>query len=104
MSTQPEDDKAREAAAAAAAEEAVRNAPKPSVAEKRAAAEQSARQVARYSRERLLGPDGAVITGHPGSVIVGALHDNDDAEFTLTEINRKIESFLGHEDTTGQEA
>jgi hypothetical protein len=74
----------------------------PTAGEKRAAAEQADERAARYSRERLHGPDGPRITGHPVSVIAGALHGVDQDEFTLAQITGRIEAFLAREDTTGR--
>lgn len=75
-------------------------ATKPTAAERKAAAEQDHERVARYSRDRLHGADGPRITGHPGSVIAGALHGIDADEFTLAQVSARIDMFLGREDTT----
>lgn len=57
-----------------------------------------------FSRERLLSADGELITGHPLAVIAGALHGDDSPTLTATDLGNKIDAFLSHEDTTGQEA
>lgn len=78
---------------------------KPTAAEKRAAAEQADQRVPRYTRERLLDPlEGPRITGQAYPAIVGGLDGVDGDEFTLAQVNTHIDSFLAHEDTTGQEA
>lgn len=69
-----------------------------------AAAAAPASDDAVFSRERLLGPDGDLITGHPSGVIAGALAGNDSDQFTATQVGNMIDEFLTHEDTTGQEA
>lgn len=66
--------------------------PKPTRAERRAAAQEAAEPT--FTRERLVGPDGPTITGHPHPVLVGALHDEqEDAEFTRAQIERKVATF-----------
>lgn len=72
----------------------------PTAGERKAAADQADERVARYSRDRLHGPDGPRITGQPVSVIAGALHGVDQDEFTLAQITTRIDAFLAREDTT----
>jgi hypothetical protein len=79
---------------AGAPEDAAVEAGLPTAAEKRAAEEQSARHEPRFSRERVLGPEGEQIAGHPVYVIAGALHGDDSDEFTRAQLERKISDFL----------
>jgi hypothetical protein len=51
----------------------------------------------RFSRERVLGPDGPKICGQPHHVIVGALHDDDTKDFTRAGLASKVERFLKRE-------
>lgn len=53
-----------------------------------------------FTRERLLGGEGARITGHPTATIVGALYDADADQdtFTREELDERIAKFLDRED------
>lgn len=57
-------------------------------------------QAATFSRERLLGPDGERIVGHPSYLIAGALAGNDANEYTREQAVGLVEQFLTREITT----
>lgn len=48
----------------------------------------------RFSRERLLGPDGVLIAGEQPGVLAGALADADGESFTRAEVATLVENFL----------
>lgn len=60
-------------------------------------APKQAAEDAGFSRERLLGPEGGDISGHPAHVIAGALHGDDQDSYTRDEVEAKVAAFLKRE-------
>jgi hypothetical protein len=88
---------------AGAPEEANIAAGLPTAAQTRAAGEQESGGPPRFARERLLGPEGQALTGHPPHVLAPALRDVGEDELTRADVDRHVKAFLEHEDTTGRE-
>lgn len=47
-----------------------------------------------FTRERLLGIEGELITGHPHHVIAGALAGSEDESLTREQVSARIDQFL----------
>lgn len=57
-----------------------------------------------FSRERLLDRvEGPRITGHPHPTLVGALYEDDGAEFTRAQVEKKVAAFLDRDVPTEED-